>query len=182
MSTEALQTFADDIDSFEITPEVVTQAREPLLAVYTKREDVVGMSLAEVRANKFLNNKSTLLKLLPPTEDSFFQHLKRAALATIKDKTAHIAKPPILNIEEYGWSLCDNVLTPIQHTAYFWPEQLVEAIFCRCTKGCNRNCPCAKRQVACYLGCRCTGSAEKCARAQYLLQFVAEQDIDADSD
>ena len=37
-----------------------------------------GFSVSEVRANKFLNNKSTLLKMLPPTEGSFVPHLKWA--------------------------------------------------------------------------------------------------------
>lgn len=65
-----------------------------LVAVYTNNDnDFMGVELGKVRVYKFLNNKSMLLKLLPPTEDAFIQHLRRAALATVLDKTAHNSKP-----------------------------------------------------------------------------------------
>jgi len=48
-----------------------------------------------------LNNKSTPLKLLPPTENAFLFNLKRAALATIIDENAHIAKPEIPPLQEF---------------------------------------------------------------------------------
>ena len=44
------------------------------------------------RVYTFLNNKYTLLKVLPHTEGAYEQHLKRAALATAIDKSAHICK------------------------------------------------------------------------------------------
>jgi len=67
-----------------------------MVAVYTNRgEDFDRSNLANVRVYKFLNNKSTLLNLLPPTEDAFLQHLKRAALATLIDKSLHISKPSL---------------------------------------------------------------------------------------
>ena len=74
------------------------------------------MSLSDARANKFLTNKATLLKLLPPTENVFVLHLKRAIYATIIDKTAHIAKPNYLDIEDYGWALKDEILVPVPGT------------------------------------------------------------------
>ena len=68
--------------------------------------------------NKFLNNKSTLLKLLPPTEDAFIQHVKRAALATLVDKAAHVAKPEVGPVTNYGWSFADGKrkLVPVPTT------------------------------------------------------------------
>ena len=36
-----------------------------------------------------------MLQLLPPIEDAYLLHLQRAALATIIDKTAHVAKPQL---------------------------------------------------------------------------------------
>ena len=54
-----------------ITPEVISQARALLIAVYTnKNDDFMGAKLGKVRVYEFLNNISTLLKLLPPTEDA----------------------------------------------------------------------------------------------------------------
>ena len=52
-----------------------------------------------------VNNKSTLLKMLPSTEEYFLQHCRHAALATIIDKAAHINKPTITPSPEFGWSL-----------------------------------------------------------------------------
>lgn len=76
----ALEDFGEQ--DARLTADVISQARSLMVAVYTNRgEDFDRSNLANVRVYKFLNNKSTLLKLLPPTEDAFLQHLKRAALA-----------------------------------------------------------------------------------------------------
>ena len=40
---------------------------------------------AKLRAYEFINNKPTILELLPPTVDAFLHHLKRAALAAAID-------------------------------------------------------------------------------------------------
>ena len=53
-----------------------------------------------LKVYKFLNNKSTLLKVLPQTEDAFRLHVKRVALATIIDKNAHISKSAIPHCTE----------------------------------------------------------------------------------
>jgi len=46
-----------------------------------------------------------MLKPLPPTEDAYLLHPQRAALVTIIDKTAHIAKPQLPPFVGYGWAL-----------------------------------------------------------------------------
>jgi hypothetical protein len=181
IDTPALEDFAESDDLLALTDEVKNQARDLLIGVYTKRVDMLGSSLAEVRANKFLNNKSTLLKLLPPTEDAYMQHLKRAALATIIDKRAHVAKPVIPSIEDYGWTVSGDKWTPVTSTTPLWPQKMAQSITCGCTKGCKGNCSCAKKQVACYIGCKCTGSLEKCSRARYLAQFAEISDSDSDA-
>ena len=181
IDTPALEDFAESDDLLALTDEVKNQARDLLIGVYTKRVDMLGSSLAEIRANKFLNNKSTLLKLLPPTEDAYMQHLKRAALATIIDKRAHVAKPVIPSIEDYGWTVSGDKLTPVTSTTPLWPQKMAQSITCGCTKGCKGNCSCAKKQVACYIGCKCTGSLEKCSRARYLAQFAEISDSDSDA-
>ena len=89
-----------------ITAGLVDQARELFANVYNKNaDDFTESCLGRLRDHKFLNKKSTLLKLLPPTEKAFFHHLKRVALATAVDRSAHINKPQIPSHEEYGWTL-----------------------------------------------------------------------------
>ena len=74
------------------------------MAVYASKADhQEDFDLGKLRVYTFLNNRSTLLKLLPPSEDAFEQHLKRAALATMIDKTAHIANPDLPRFSDYGW-------------------------------------------------------------------------------
>ena len=66
----ALEDFGDPDESppYTITAELTNQARDLLVAVYTKRnDDFEGSDLAKLRVHKFLNNNSTLLKLLLPT-------------------------------------------------------------------------------------------------------------------
>ena len=150
------------------------------MTVYSnKNEDFSESSLSKLRAFKFLNNKSTLLKLLPPTDDAFMQHLKRAALATIIDKSAHNPKPKDICIEDYGWTLVDDNPVPVMATLPPWPEQMNTAVCCKCTKGCKRNCSCAKNGITCYVGCRCGGSVDKCSRIQ--LTESEESEINNDN-
>ena len=116
--------------------------------------------------NKFLN-KSTLVKLLSPTEDAFIQHVKRAALATPVDKAAHGAKREVGSVTNYGWSFADGKLVPVRTTQPAWPDHMSKKIACGCMKGCNRNCSCSKKGVPCYIGCRCQGSKDKCSCTKF---------------
>jgi len=129
-----------------------------------------------------LNNRSTMLKLLPPTEHTCLLHLQRAALATIIDKTAHVAKPQLPPFVDYGWALEDGKLVPVLSTQPAWPQTITKAIACGCTKDCNKNCSCARKNVACYIGCRCQGSATKCSRVKYTAAFDSSDSSNSDSD
>ena len=122
----ALGTFAEQ-DHTHLTSDVINQARNPVIAVYTKKDDAYeGSNLGKLRAYKFLNNKSTLLKLLPPTEDAFLLHTRRAALATLIDKTAHVAKAASPPYEEYGWVLDNGTPVPVASTQPACPQQMTK--------------------------------------------------------
>ena len=176
-----LERFGEGQNSYQITSELINQARQLVIAVYTNRSDAFeDCDLAKVRAHKFLNNRSTMLKLLPPTEDAYLLHLQRAALATIIDKTAHVAKPQLPPFMDYGWALQDGKLVPVQSTQPAWPQTITQGVACDCTKGCNRNCSCARKNVACYIGCHCQGSDTKCSRVKYTDTFDSS-DSDSDS-
>ncbi|XP_034027542.1 uncharacterized protein LOC117511756 [Thalassophryne amazonica] len=163
----ALESFGKDATD-DITPNIIKEARDLTIAVYTTRADSFEESdLAKLRTYKFLNNRSTLLKLLPPTENAFLLHLKRAALATIIDKNGHMAKPDLPQYMDFRWSMQYDSLFPVPATKPPWPQDLRKAMSCHCIKGCKRNCSCSKKDVPCYEGCRCQGLATKCSRVQY---------------
>ena len=138
----ALEDFADGYQGpARITSQVVKQAKELVVSVYANKGDMFeGADLGMLRVHTFLNNKSTLLKLLPPTESAYEQHIKRVALATAIDKSAHICKPNVEPYEDYGWTVDNGNLMPVQSTRQAWPQQMMNTISCGCTKGCSRNC------------------------------------------
>lgn len=86
------------------------------LTVYTKKVDMSATSLAKVRANKFLNNKSTLLKLLPPStyREQLLAAPEAGCFVTIADKTALLSKHQVVNLEDYGWYMGTERSMPIQ--------------------------------------------------------------------
>ncbi len=129
-------------------------------------------TLTVFRAHKFLNNRSTILKLLPPTEGASILHLKRAALATLIDKLAHIHKPQLPLFEEFGWIAKDvTTFVPVTTSENAWPEEMARSISCTCAKGCGNRCSCVKKDVPCYIGCRCTGSQAKCSHVRHLAEI-----------
>ena len=132
-----------------------------------------GSDLGKHQVYTFPNNKSTLLKVLPPMESSYEQHRRRAALA---------CKPNVEPCEDYGWTVDNGYLMPVQSTHQARPQQMMHTISCDCTKGCSRNCSCAKKNIASiYLGCRCQGS-KKCGHARYTAAFDSSSDLDSDNE
>ena len=164
-------------NSYQITSDFINQTCKLVIAVY-RSDDFEDCDLAKFRDYKFLNNRSTMLKLLLPTEHAdvlHLAHLQRAGLATIIDKTAHVAKPQLPPFVNYGWAL----MSPVLSTQPPWLQTITQAVACGCTKGCNRNCSCARKNVTCYIGCCCQGSDTKCSRVKYTETFDSS---DSDSD
>ena len=54
---DALEDFAERENCFLLTEAMKNQARNLLIASYTRQMDNLGNSLAEIRSNKYLNNK-----------------------------------------------------------------------------------------------------------------------------
>ena len=140
-----------------------------------------GANLGKLRVHTFLNNKSTLLTILyRPRRAHNEQHIKRAALETAIDNSVHICNSNVEPCEDYEWTVDNGYLMPVQSTHQAWPQEMMHTIPCGCTKGCSRNCSCAKKNIDCYLGCRCQGS-KKCGRARYTAAFDNNSDADSDN-
>ena len=181
LNISALQEFAETADSSDINDDLTQQARQLMLGVYAKKIDV-DQPIDVFRAHKFLNNRSTLLKRLPPTEGAFKHHLKRAALATMIDKSAHVAKPNLPAYQDFGWTVNDNTFVAVTTSDPLWPQEMARSIACTCTKGCGTRCSCVKKDAPCYIGCsRCTGSKDKCSHTQFLAQLDEISSDETDS-
>ena len=122
------------------------------------------------------------MTLLSLTEDAFLLHMRRAALATLIDKTAHVSKPAIPPYEEYGWVLDNGTPVPVVSTHSACPQQMTKTVSCGCTKGCNRNCSCAKNNIPCYISCRCQGSSKKCGRTMIAVRFGSSENSESEND
>ena len=138
-------------------PTMVTCSEDPILAT------------TKCRPTHFLT--TSLLKVLPPTESAYEQHLRRAVLT---------CKPNVEQCEDYGWTVDNGYLIPVQLTRQAWPQHIMHTI----SSGCSRNCSCAKKNIACrpvYLGCRSQGS-KKCGRARYTTAFDSRSNSDNDNE
>ena len=100
-----IQVLADygETQDLGLPDELMRQVTRLAVAVQCKlvlTEDEVN--LAQIRATKFLHNKSVMRKMLPATEEAFLQHVLRAALAVLIDKQSHVARHNIPGYHEFG--------------------------------------------------------------------------------
>ena len=114
-----------ETENLTLSDDLLRQATRLAVAVQCKQvitEDKIN--LAQVRATKFLNNKSVMLKMLPATEGGFLQHVLRSALAVLIDKRAHVARPDIPPYDEFGWILKGGTFVPVMSLTPLWPVQI----------------------------------------------------------
>ena len=160
-----IQALADygETQDLGLRDELMRQVTRLAVAVQCKlviTED--GVNLAQIRAIKFLHNKSVMLKMFPATEGAFLQHVLRVVLAVLIDKQSHMARPNIPGCHECGWIQNGSRLVPLMLLISLWHVRMQQTLSFNGKKWCIRNCPCAKRGVSCYIGCQRTGTVGKC--------------------
>lgn len=93
------------------------------------------------------------LASLPPTEDAVKQHSLRAYLQV---QQWNGVKCDALN---WGWQKCNEGLIPVPLLQPPAPDKLLQLIFCRCKKDCQRACGCRKAGLKCSAVCaNCKGN------------------------
>ena len=97
MKISAIETFRNPANGPSvITSDVISQVMTLLAAVNTTKDDhFTGDDLGQLRAYKFLNNKSTLLKMLHPLKTLSCSTSGMPLWQNIIDKAAHFNKPTI---------------------------------------------------------------------------------------
>ena len=151
------------------------QATKLILRGYAGEENCAN--LVECRTRKFLSG-SGVLQSLPPTVDSFSQHVRCAALSTILMKSAHIPLIQRIPYECYGWLVCSSELAPVKITREAFPNLLDQSIKCSCKKKCAGNCSCHKNNVPCYIACACRCEKDKYSNVEQL--HISSSDDDDD--
>lgn len=100
------------------------------------------------------HNKSIKLSSLPPTTSATHQHLLR----TYYQVQTWLGKK--LNPEQWGWTMNKNILEPIMTVLPPAPDELLNMIFCNCTKGYGTTCGCRKIGIKCSIICgHCRGQS-----------------------
>ena len=149
-------------DVLDVTVGISNEARAFIVSLYVT--DTLE-DLNVLREHIFASSQ-TDLRNLPPTEDSFHQHLLRALYQLIIYKRAHMCKLSLPPVTQYGRRVVNGILQPIMMTKPAKPTSAKSAS-CKCKLSkCLRNCLCAKAQVPCYIGCSCLGKADKCLRVE----------------
>lgn len=158
-------------DNVELSEKMFNEARDFMCDLYGKPG---YSSLDRLRAHIFASSKHDL-RSLPPTEDSFHLHVLRSLCQISLYKQAHVCNPTLLPPKLYGSYLDTNGrVIPIMMKKESKPEA-GKLTFCKCKKGCIKNCPCAKARLNCIIACACNGDYKKCDR-------VAENYDDSDGD
>ena len=137
-------------------------------------------SLAALRTHLFIaGGNSKDLRCLPPTEDSFRQHLLRCLYATLVQKRAHVPHPVLPVVTTFRWTM-ETFLQPVPMLLPPFPELTQSLTSCKCVASkCTKNCSCKKSKVPCCVACKCEGKEGKCDRTLF---SVEESSDDSDSD
>ena len=146
-----------------VSSTVFDEARDFFCRLYRKPE--YSFSLDSLRAHLFTSTKRDL-RLLPPTEDAFHQHVLRSLCQFSLYKEAAKSNPCLLSPLKFGRKLDQKgALVPVMMTKES-KMAAAKLLFCKCKKGCLQKCSCAKNGTACIIACSCNGHHLKCGRLE----------------
>ena len=117
-----------------------------------------GGNLDALRAHLFVSLKGDM-RCLPPTEDAFLLHFRRALHQLAMCKRAHMVQPTYPAATDFGRQLVNGKLVATMMQKEAKPSELKHSKYCRCKKSmCARGCSCARATVKCGIACLCTGT------------------------
>ena len=149
----------------ECEEDAVNAARKLIVELYdSKRKHRVPPleSLNDLRVRLAKRNEQSLSRL-PPCEDSFLQHIRRASWQTKiwmeadQANRSHSTVSPI----GHGWCKKNDIIAPV----FFEGEtaaEILDDLVCSCSSRskCARNCTCRLNNLPCIDLCSC--KAEDC--------------------
>src|SRR6218665_53616 len=132
-----------------------------VIIMYDRTSECVSLDNARLQ---MFTKKSKPLESLPPTFDSFLQHVKRTIYQAVHcwgnclNKQPHFPDPI-----EWGWTTAGESWVPQWMTLPEVSRSCSELIHCGCKKGCTGRCKCVKSHLVCTALCQC-GCGDKCVR------------------
>lgn len=150
-----------DIPSLDLLADSTEAAIKYVCLLYDK--GYASTDINELRFQLFTKKRVTGEKL-PPTVDALSLHLRRATYQCFIWKNACL---PILDLPSplfNGWILTEDNQLEVEKTTMV-PQEIIELITCKCTKGCVSNlCGCKRSNLVCSDGCLCTNCQNDCTK------------------
>lgn len=129
-----------------------------------------------LRSHLFACSKADL-RSLPPTQDAFVLHAKRAIYQMILYKEAINGQINVPSPTNYGRTIRDGMLMCVMMQKEAKPVALLSKrkVYCKCSDSkCLAGCRCKNARVDCTAGCLCTGDPERCHRINAELAIVSD--------
>ena len=176
-----LSNFGEPGTSYEITDQLLTQARELVLKA------AGGGSfdtLADFRTLQLLKSASRDIQRLVPKEDSFCLHMQRAMLSALVMKNATNQQPQLPEPDQMGWKWNeDHLLEAITSTQPQYPDNAASISSCGCTTSkCKGRCKCKAAGIPCTKFCKCRAKEDLCCRVQEAMDVEETDDDGTDSE
>ena len=119
-------------------------------------------SLDELRYLLFCQKRQRS-EAIPPTSDSFIQHLKRGNYQVLVWRKSLVGNQDLPDPQCSGWKEEDGVLCPILMTSNPAPVSIIELTTCNCKKSlCRSTCSCANNGLCCTEACFCMAEPGSC--------------------
>jgi len=134
----------------------VAVARKFVLLLYAGKKGKDINTLDERYVLSTTTDKTT--GMLPPTEDSFKQHVLRAKCQTRLWCQSHLASQEVVKPVGHGWSACDGGIAPTMFVQAPAATEVYDITHLYCTdKDCQnaRKCPCWLAGLECIEAYSC---------------------------
>lgn len=125
----------------------LSASRYLVMHMYCKRHDSSNPDHLRLKLSM---QKNASLSRLPPCEQSFLQHMKRAWWQTKIWTQAHIANPDIGTPLDHGWKDDGGCLVPVYYKGPMASE-ILQDLVCSCLgrKKYSRECSCSSQDLPC---------------------------------
>jgi hypothetical protein len=149
-------------------------AHKYVMSLYGIKMDCNGKPCETLDQLRFVmaSTTDTSASALPPTEDSFQQHLLRANYQTAVWVHSHLPKPMLWSPVGHGWKLDEqNILEPVMSRKDIALQDVRELthLYCKC-KECKANkCQCLAVGLQCTEFCDC--DFDSCSNVTHIISL-----------
>ena len=158
-----------------LSDNVITQCVNFVTHLYPNTKKA-PTSMDELRYLLFCQKKHKS-EALPPTSDSFVQHLKRVNYQVLVWKRALVGAQDLPDPQCSGWKEEDGVLYPVLMTNDPAPQSIIELTTCKCKKSlCRSFCSCANNGLCCTEACFCMAEPGSCLNPNETTVEVESED------